>query len=87
MIIIIDDEENRVLARGTATPVFIRFEVEDSAVLRSLRFGQDIHADLPAKQVSIDGTTLCCKIVERRDIPPHATEPTEPTEPPDPPTE
>jgi hypothetical protein len=73
MIMIIDDEESLVMARGSATPVFIRFEVDDSAVLSSLRFGQTIYADLPANQVSIDGTTVCCRIVERKDIPPHDT--------------
>jgi hypothetical protein len=74
MIMIIDDEESLVLARGTVTPVFIRFEVEDSAVLRSLRFGQKISADLPAKRVSVDGTTVCCKVVQMRDIPAHDSE-------------
>jgi hypothetical protein len=61
------------------TPVFIRFEVEDSAVLRSLRFGQKIHADLATDGVSLDGTTVCCKIVKRRDIPPYVREQPAPT--------
>jgi hypothetical protein len=74
MTMIIDEEKSLVLARGTVTPVFIRFEVEDSAVLRSLRFGQKIYADLSTDEVSIDGTTVCCRIAKSRDIPPHVKE-------------
>jgi hypothetical protein len=79
MIMIIDDEESLVMARGTVTPVFIRFEVEDSAVLSTLRFGQKIYADLPADRVSLDGATVCCNIVERKDIPPHVSGRPEPS--------
>jgi hypothetical protein len=68
-IMIIDDEESVVLARGTVSPIFIRFEVSDSALLTSLRYGQTVYADLEADEVSVDSTTVCCDIVQRKDIP------------------
>lgn len=68
-IMIIDDEDSRVLARGTVTPIFIRFEVPDSALLTSLRYGQVVYADLDAEEVSVDSTTVCCDIIQRKDIP------------------
>jgi hypothetical protein len=68
-IMIVDDEESNVLARGTVTPILIRFEVRDSAVLASLRYGQTVYADLAAKEVSLDGTSVCCEIVKSKDIP------------------
>jgi hypothetical protein len=68
-IMIIDDEESLVLARGTVTPIFIRFEVDDSALLTSLRFGQTVYADLDADEVSVDSTSVCCDIVQKKDIP------------------
>jgi hypothetical protein len=68
IVMIVDKEKSVILARGTVTPVFIRFEVKDPAALGSVGFGQKVYADLDEGQVSIDGTTLCCKIVQRREI-------------------
>ena len=64
----IDGETGIVTARVTVTGRMLAFKVTDAALLRSLRIGQTIIADFPAKRVSIKPAETCCAIVSA-DVP------------------
>lgn len=49
----------KVNASGAA----FQFKVTNANVLKGLRVGQGVYANLTAKQVSLDGKTSCCTIV------------------------
>lgn len=51
-----------VAARVNASGQQFQFSVPDAALLRSLKVGQGIYANLARNQVSIDGKTVCCTI-------------------------
>ena len=55
----------RVTAKQLAGKRVFQFQVTDQAVLRSLRVGQQVHADFTAMKVSVqpDGGDPCCSIV------------------------
>jgi type VI secretion system secreted protein Hcp len=53
-----------VSARVNATGVAFEFKVTDARVLPSLRVGQGVFANLTTKEVSLDGKTACCSIVQ-----------------------
>lgn len=56
----------RVTARELAGKRVFQFQVTNQAVLRSLRVGQQVHADFTTMKVSVqpDGGDSCCTIVQ-----------------------
>ncbi len=51
------------MAQETATGKTFQFQVNDSALMKSLRVGQKTYADFGTQKVSVDGATPCCGIV------------------------
>lgn len=58
----IDKAKSLVSARERASGRIVEFKVGNSAVLQKLQVGQAVHANFDAKQVSVDGKTMCCAI-------------------------
>jgi len=56
----------RVTAKQLAGKRVFQFQVTDQTILRSLRVGQQVHADFTAMKVSVqpDGADPCCFIVQ-----------------------
>lgn len=59
----IDARAGIVTARDTAGKRTIQFKVTDAALLKSLKVGQTVAADLGAQKVSINYSEPCCAIV------------------------
>lgn len=52
-----------VTAKVNATGQAFQFKVTDATLLRSLKIGQGVYANLKTHQVSVDGKTPCCQII------------------------
>jgi hypothetical protein len=50
----------------------IQFKVTDAALLKRLKIGQKVQADLGTQKVSVDGAAPCCAIVAMQTVPPIA---------------
>ncbi len=59
----IDVKTNMAAARQVATGQAFQFAAPNAGVTASLKVGQKIFANFGAGQVSLDGRTICCKIV------------------------
>lgn len=65
----INQQTGMVTAKVNATGQTFEFKVMDVALLRTLKVGQALFANLANKQVSLDGKTICCPIVAVRPMP------------------
>jgi len=52
-----------VTAQETATGRIFQFQVTNAALLKTLHAGSPVYANFSAKQVSLDGNSVCCEIV------------------------
>ena len=59
----IDAKSGMVSAREIATKRTFQFQVNDAALLKSLKVGQVVQADFKTQKVSVDGIQPCCNIV------------------------
>lgn len=59
----IDARAGVVTARDAAGKITIRFKVTDAALLKSLKVGQKVQADIGTQRVSVDGIAPCCAIL------------------------
>lgn len=59
----IDQKSGVVSAKENATGRAFQFKVGDGKLLGSLRLGQAAYANFKTNQVSLDGKTVCCSIV------------------------
>ncbi|HXM96143.1 MAG TPA: GH25 family lysozyme [Candidatus Dormibacteraeota bacterium] len=66
----IDTSTGVVTAKENATGKIFQFKVTDAALLRSLKVGQGVYANFSMKQVSLDGSTVCCSIISSGATPP-----------------
>ena len=58
----IDKAKGVVSARERASGRVVEFKVSNAEQLQKLQVGQAVHANFDAKQVSLDGKTMCCTI-------------------------
>jgi hypothetical protein len=56
-------EDGQVSVRETATGRTLAFQVNQPALLSSLRIGQEVWANFKTQQVSVDGIEPCCQII------------------------
>jgi hypothetical protein len=52
-----------VSAQETATGRTFQFQVTNAALLKTLHTGSPVYANFSAKQVSLNGSSVCCQIV------------------------
>jgi Cu/Ag efflux protein CusF len=71
----IDTRAGIVTARDATGRLTIRFTVKDAALLRSLKVGQTVQADVGTQQVTIHGGAVCCAIVSVQSAAPAASQP------------
>ena len=60
----IDARNGLVTAKVNQTGQIFQFQVGNPVLLRSLKVGQEVYANLSIKQVSLDGKSFCCAIVK-----------------------
>lgn len=60
----IDAKAGIVTAKDNTTGKVFKFRVQDAALLRSLKVGQNVYADHKTGKVSMDGVQPCCAIVQ-----------------------
>jgi Cu/Ag efflux protein CusF len=65
-IVAIDQAKGQVTAREAGTKRTFQFQVDDKALLATLRIGQKIYADFGTQKVSVDGVEPCCNIVQAK---------------------
>lgn len=59
----VDAQTSIVAAKVNATGQTFQFKIADATLLRSLKIGQGVYANLKTHQVSVDGKTTCCQII------------------------
>jgi hypothetical protein len=59
----VDAATGIVSARVNATGATFQFKVANATLLKGLRVGQGVYANLGANQVSLDGKSSCCTII------------------------
>lgn len=62
----VDMRSGTVTARELDGRRMLQFKVDDPAVLRGLKVGQQVHADAALRRVSLDGVQPCCAIINVR---------------------
>ena len=60
----IDARTGVVLAKENATGRAFQFKASNASLLRELRLGAPVYANFNAKQVSLDGRSACCAIID-----------------------
>ncbi len=60
----LDPAKNLVTARENANGRVFRFSVPDKLEMEKVRVGQPVYANFKTREVSLNGTSSCCKIVE-----------------------
>jgi hypothetical protein len=59
----IDNRTGMVTANNTATGQTFQFQLNKAATLKTMKIGQGVYADFGTKQVSVDGATPCCSVL------------------------
>jgi len=60
----INPKTGLVTAVETGTKRTFQFKATDTKVLKTLKVGQPVYANFPTQQVSVDGATPCCAILQ-----------------------
>jgi hypothetical protein len=59
----IDSHTSIVTAKVNATGIRFEFQVTDPRLMAQIHLGTPVYANFKAQQVSLDGSTMCCRII------------------------